>query len=106
MLTPTPPNMEFSIIFFLNPSLSENGTKIVNGTGDFSDFLQIDQEDYEHCWNIIMLTSNKTSLMKIVNRKDNLGNTALHYATQKWNDKVVRDILELGANINATDSKL
>ena len=44
--------------------------------------------------------------MKIVNRKDNLGNTALHYATQKWNDKVVRDILELGANINATDSKL
>jgi len=80
-------------------AVSENGTKIVNGTGDFSDFLQIDQEDYEHCWNIIMLTSNKTSLMKIVNRKDNLGNTALHYATQKWNDKVVRDILELGANI-------
>ena len=46
-----------------------------------------------------MRSSRRDQLRRIVNKKDALGNTALHYATQKWNDRVVRDVLELGANI-------
>lgn len=36
---------------------------------------------------------------KIINKKDLHGNTALHYATQKWSQDVVRQLLERGANI-------
>ena len=35
----------------------------------------------------------------LVNRRDNRDNTALHYATQKWDQATVRKLLELGANI-------
>ena len=35
----------------------------------------------------------------LVNKRDDRGNTALHYATQKWDQATVRKLLELGANI-------
>jgi len=35
----------------------------------------------------------------LVNRRDELGNTALHLATQRWDQAVVRKLLEMGANI-------
>ena len=35
----------------------------------------------------------------LVNRRDDRDNTALHYATQKWDQATVRKLLELGANI-------
>ena len=41
----------------------------------------------------------KNHINKIINRKDLLGNTALHYATQKWSEDIVRLLLERGANI-------
>lgn len=63
------------------------------------EFEQSVREDYQDCWKILMRSSRRDQLRRIVNKKDALGNTALHYATQKWNDRVVRDVLELGANI-------
>ena len=41
----------------------------------------------------------KNQINKIINRKDLLGNTALHYATQKWSEDIVRLLLERGVNI-------
>ena len=35
----------------------------------------------------------------IVNKRDILSNTALHYATQRWSSSIVRALLEHGANI-------
>jgi transient receptor potential cation channel subfamily A protein 1 len=40
-----------------------------------------------------------TDIQKIVNRRDELQNTALHYATQMWSQDIVRRLLEAGANI-------
>merc|ERR1719474_2309265 len=60
------------------------------------------QADYNACFKVI-IENSKSEVMKqissIVNKKDDLGNTALHYATQKWPDYAVRQLLELGANI-------
>ena len=41
----------------------------------------------------------KTAMKSIINRVDSNGNTALHYATQMWDEATVRRLLELGANI-------
>jgi len=38
-------------------------------------------------------------MKSIINKKDDRSNTALHYATQKWSQATVRNLLELGANI-------
>lgn len=38
-------------------------------------------------------------LQEVINKRDILGNTALHYATQKWPQEVSRQLLENGANI-------
>ena len=38
-------------------------------------------------------------LKKIVNKRDLLGNTALHLATQKWTQDIVKLLLRLGANV-------
>ncbi len=38
-------------------------------------------------------------MRRLVNRRDELGNTALHLATQRWDQAVVRKLLEMGANI-------
>lgn len=38
-------------------------------------------------------------ITKIVNHKDSENNTPLHYATQLWDQGVVRQLLELGGNI-------
>jgi len=66
------------------------------------EFEQTAQEDYEKCWKLLQTISEEEKLNQIkgiINKKDGLGNTALHYATQKWNDSTVRNILEFGANI-------
>ena len=38
-------------------------------------------------------------IVKIINKRDILENTALHYATQMWPQSIVRCLLEAGANI-------
>ena len=66
------------------------------------EFEQSTHENYARCWAVLMGNSKQdyvNQVKRIINKKDGLGNTALHYATQKWNDSVVRNLLELGANI-------
>ena len=60
------------------------------------------QEDYEKCLDECLDRSNVpaySQIKSIINKKDSLSNTALHYATQKWPQSTVRRILESGANI-------
>ena len=57
-------------------------------------------KNYEDALNLLLeSTDAKNKLKEIINLKDSLGNTALHYATQFWPQTVVRELLELGANI-------
>ena len=48
-----------------------------------------------------LLQNEKTrrKLLCVINMRDKLDNTALHYATQKWDQATVRLLLECGANI-------
>ena len=54
--------------------------------------------DYETCLDLI-LNSNMISWSSVINKQDSLGNTALHYATQFWDQDTVTKLLLLGANI-------
>ena len=62
--------------------------------------LQITEKsgDYETCLDLI-LNSNMVDLSSVINKQDSLGNTALHYATQFWDQETVTKLLLLGANI-------
>lgn len=56
-------------------------------------------KNYERCLDVVLDKSPKKMLKEVINRKDTLGNTALHYATQMWPQTTSRRLLELGANI-------
>ena len=62
--------------------------------------LQIAEKpgDYEACLELV-LNSNLVNLNRLINKQDSLGNTALHYATQFWDQDTVTRLLLLGANI-------
>ena len=53
--------------------------------------------DYEKCFEILLKKQN--NLTSIINIQDSHGNTALHYATQFWDNDTVTKLLLLGANI-------
>ena len=55
--------------------------------------------DYRSCLSILLRGESRQAMAKIVNKRDSLGNTALHYATQRWPEEAVTELLELGANI-------
>ena len=60
------------------------------------------EENLEKSLKIILSDDDdgfKSQINRIINRKDLLGNTALHYATQRWSEDIVRLLLERGANI-------
>eukprot|EP00092_Neocalanus_flemingeri_P003648 GFUD01003915.1.p1 GENE.GFUD01003915.1~~GFUD01003915.1.p1 ORF type:complete len:987 (+),score=184.76 GFUD01003915.1:133-3093(+) len=57
-----------------------------------------DLVDYETCLDIV-LNPTLGNMADIVNRQDILGNTALHYAVQFWDQETVTRLLLLGANI-------
>jgi len=62
----------------------------------------INVEDTEECLKLLLSCDDdsfKIQIDKIINRRDTLGNTALHYATQRWPQSIVRILLERGANI-------
>ena len=59
-----------------------------------------DQSKYQRCLQILWDFPEKHQMLTwMVNMRDVLGNTALHYATQYWDQNTVRKLLELGANI-------
>eukprot|EP00092_Neocalanus_flemingeri_P007937 GFUD01008564.1.p1 GENE.GFUD01008564.1~~GFUD01008564.1.p1 ORF type:complete len:1055 (-),score=196.84 GFUD01008564.1:189-3353(-) len=59
-------------------------------------------EDVQECLKFMLSVDDdlfKIQIDKIINKRDLLGNTALHYATQRWPQSIVRILLERGANI-------
>ncbi|XP_040568559.1 transient receptor potential cation channel protein painless [Lepeophtheirus salmonis] len=59
-----------------------------------------DQSIYEKCLNVLLESEDFcTQLKPVINKKDDLGNTCLHFAAKSWPQKVTLKLLELGANI-------
>ena len=62
----------------------------------------VSEESLENVLEVILSEDDekfKDGITTLVNSRDVLGNTPLHYATQKWSEKIVRRLLERGANI-------
>ena len=62
----------------------------------------VSEETLENVLDVILSGGNeafKAEITSLINSRDVLGNTPLHYATQKWSEKTVRRLLERGANI-------
>ena len=59
----------------------------------------IPNHNYDSGYEYLLESKQWTRLRSIINQQDELGNTALHYATQFWPQKVTAALLELGANI-------
>ena len=55
--------------------------------------------DYEAAFECLQESTQFKKLRTVINQRDGLGNTALHYATQFWPQSVVLTLLELGSNI-------
>ena len=60
--------------------------------------------DYEGCLELV-LGCGKLNLASIINVQDVEGNTALHYATQLWDEATVTRLLLLGANIGLRNAR-
>ena len=62
-----------------------------------------DKTSYQKCLEELLEARPDCSVYRqvrrLINKVDSLGNTALHYATQKWPQSTVRKLLEAGANI-------
>ena len=59
-----------------------------------------DEQRYVDSINYLITSPDlRPQIRKIVNKRDMLETTALHYATQKWPQEIVRGLLEIGANI-------
>ena len=62
-----------------------------------------DGDDYQKCLEV--LTSDgpesvvASEVRKVINAKDRLDNTALHYATQMWPESVVQSVLQVSISI-------
>ena len=60
------------------------------------------RENFQKCLDILLDASNESfhvQMKNLINKKDDRGNTALHYATQMWDQATVRKLLECGANV-------
>lgn len=53
----------------------------------------------------LLLEGRREAMAALVNRRDSLGNTALHLATQRWPEAAVTALLELGANIGVRNHR-
>ena len=59
-----------------------------------------ESDRFMECMDLILNDENLAEdLSKIINQRDNLGNTPLHLATERWSQKMVGRVLEAGANI-------
>ena len=63
---------------------------------------KFENTNYEKCFDILLKQQN--NLTSIINMQDIHGNTALHYATQFWDNDTVTKLLLIGANIGLRNS--
>lgn len=72
------------------------------GVGSEKDVKEIDQR-YQESLEIFLQNENPDfnhQMRHVVNKRDKMGNTPLHYATTSgWSQNIVRKLLDLGANI-------
>ena len=63
----------------------------------------IGRDRYAACLEVLIGGGEQSAvyreLRQLVNSRDELGNTPLHLATQRWDQATVRRLLEMGANI-------
>ena len=80
--------------------LKKSNKKALLGVGLKSEINEQDL-NYKKCFNVLMESSDnvKLDLTRVINKKDLIGNTALHYAAQIWSQDDVTTLLNLGANI-------
>ena len=92
--------------------LSESGADFTLCTGDSKETVlhcllkhgkkrhAADRGRYEAALDLVLAKEElRAQVARVVNRRDALKNTALHYATQMWSQETVRKLLEAGANI-------
>ena len=80
--------------------LKKSHKKALLGIGSTSELTKQDM-NYRKCIDVLLDSGSdlKQQLTRIINKKDNLNNTALHYASQLWTQEDVTNLLNLGANI-------
>jgi len=80
--------------------LKKSHKKALLGIASTSELNNQDM-NYRKCLDILLDSGSdlKQQLTRIINKKDNLNNTALHYASQLWTQEDVTSLLNLGANI-------
>jgi len=86
--------------------LKKSHKKAYLGIGSTSDLNKQDA-NYKKCLEILLDSGQdiKQQLTRIINKKDNLDNTALHYASQLWTQDDVTGLLNLGANIGVRNKR-
>ena len=80
--------------------LKKSHKKAMLGISSQSD-LQKQDVNYRKCFTVLLEAGSETiqDLKRVINKKDLVGNTALHYAAQIWKQEDVTSLLGLGANI-------
>merc|ERR1712098_183825 len=76
-------------------AIYNNATPLMKSIHDQYKLIYLDGKE---CFDIIL--ENKDVEVDVV---DEHGNTALHFASEKANEAICRDLLEKGANVNAHD---
>ena len=63
-----------------------------------------DGDDYQKCLEVLTSDGPESvvagEVRKVINAKDRLDNTALHYATQMWPESVVQSVLQVSIPLN------
>merc|ERR1712098_77207 len=77
-------------------AIYNNATPLMKSIHDQYKLIYLDGKE---CFDIIL--ENKDVEVDVV---DEHGNTALHFASEKGNEAMCRDLLEKGANVNAHDT--
>ena len=86
--------------------LKKSHKKAMLGIGSESDLNKQDT-NYKKCLEILLDSGPdiKQQLTRVINKRDNLDNTALHYAAQLWTQDDVTSLLNLGANIGVRNRR-
>ena len=86
--------------------LKKSHKKALLNIGSSEDMKKHDA-NYRKCLNVLLDSGTETSeqLSRVINKKDLIGNTALHYAAQIWTQEDVTALLNLGANIGVRNQR-